>query len=86
MTKRLFKVRFIKPECREQDFFERSIPWTSVTLLLIICDHVKVVYKKNRNKITFIFHKRNVNTYCQVLNVPDYLAKTILKMEQWRQL
>jgi len=81
----LYKVQFSKHR-KGQTYFERSVPWSSVTLMLILCDEVKVVYKKNKNKITFIFHKAEANTYCTVLNVRDYLAKTIISMEEWQQL
>jgi len=82
---KLYKVQFSKHR-KGQSYFERRIPWQSVTLLLILCDEVKIVYKKNKNKITFTFNKADTNTYCRVINVPDYLSKTVINMEEWKQL
>lgn len=54
-------------------------------MLLILCDDISITYKKNKNAILFVFHKpvENTNTFCSVKNVPDYIAKKILPMEEW---
>lgn len=81
---KLYKVQFSKHRTG-QTYFERSLSWSSVTLLLVLCDDVKIVYKRNRNKITFIFKRPEENIYARIINVPDYLAKTVLSMEEWKE-
>lgn len=81
---RKFKCQFNKHR-KGQTYFERSITWDAVTLLLAICDDVKIQYKKNKNKATFIFHKNDVNTFCTVIGIPDYLARQIIPVDEWKE-
>jgi len=84
MSKRKFKCSFVKHR-KGQTYFERSIVWESVLLMLILCDDVKIKYKKNKNQITFTFLKNDVNVFCTVYGVPDYLSKTVLAMDEWSE-
>ena len=65
-------------------FFERSLDKDTLTLLLILCDDVEVLYKKNRNTIRFIFHKPGLNTFVEFKKVKDYIAQQVLPMEEWK--
>jgi len=80
-----FKCSFIKFK-KGQTFFERSLTYDQLVLLLILCDELKVVRtKKNRGKITFIFHKAEFNTYCEVKNLKDYILKKFVPETEWNK-
>lgn len=84
LTMATYKVQFIK-EKKGQTYYERSLTYESLQLLLILCDDVTA--QKNKRKtgcITFIFHKPGMNLYCKAINVPQSLMAKLVAVTEWK--
>ncbi len=78
------KATFIKDR-KGQQTFDRSIDLSMLPILLMLCDDVEVFYRKNRNTVRFIFHKPGMNTFVEFKKVKDYIAKSVIPMEEWKE-
>jgi hypothetical protein len=80
------KVEFNKYRKEGQNFFSRSLPMSSLEILLIICDELRVEHlpKKKTAEIIFIFNGE-LNRFAKAKNVPLWIAKKFLPETEWNQ-
>lgn len=79
-----YKVQFIKDR-KGQTYFERSLTFESLQLLLIMCDDVHVTKnKKKTGTVTFIFTKPGMNLYCKAISLPKSLMAKLISENEWK--